>query len=207
MKWISALLPLLLFAGDFWNEKDPSSWTPAEKQQLLNHSPWAKPAQSQIHQKQARNRSGRVLWEMRSGAPPPMEGMSGTGVTVRWESAAPLRAVLPPDELERYKEYYVLSVSGLPVDPPESSQESQDGLIESAILRVKGKDPVRPEALANITRKLEGKQQQVLIFYFPRTYGIESSDKEVLFQFSMGPIQIETVFYPREMQFQGKFSE
>jgi hypothetical protein len=34
--------PLILYAGDFWRDKEPSQWTSEEVNQMLTKSPWAK---------------------------------------------------------------------------------------------------------------------------------------------------------------------
>ncbi len=209
MKWICALLPLLLSAAQFWDEKPPPEWTDSERKQLLQQSPWAKQVRPQVDKKLARNRSGRVLWEMRSGAPPPMEGMESQQVTVRWESAAPLREILPADELMRYREHYVISISGLPVEPRsyDAEEDQENPYVDTALLRVKGRNPVRPEEVGIQVRREGSKERGVLVFYFPREYPIHGQDRDVSFEFSMGPIQLESIFQPREMMFQGKFEK
>ncbi len=37
----------LLFAGEFWDKKDPGQWTPDEKDLMLTKSPWAKQVTAQ----------------------------------------------------------------------------------------------------------------------------------------------------------------
>ena len=36
-----------LFAGEFWDKKDPSQWTPDEKDKMLTKSPWAREVTAQ----------------------------------------------------------------------------------------------------------------------------------------------------------------
>lgn len=201
-------LPLLAIcapAGDFWNTKAPQDWTAEEKQQILNSSPWAKRAQPRVTEKQARNRTGRVLWESRSGSPPPMAAMQSSTPTVRWESALPLRTVVPEDPLERSRQFYVISITGLPIEPQGKTQEEiKESLMEAAVLRVKGRNPVRPDDAELVIRE-GGGGVSTLIFYFPRIYSIQMTDKEVMFEFQTGPFQVESRFLPREMQFRGSF--
>src|SRR5947209_6883793 len=41
---IISLTPLLLLAGDFWQDKEPSDWTGKDVKRMLTKSPWAKDA-------------------------------------------------------------------------------------------------------------------------------------------------------------------
>src|SRR4051812_1909623 len=41
---IIGLTPLLLLAGDFWQDKEPSDWTGKDVKRMLTKSPWAKDA-------------------------------------------------------------------------------------------------------------------------------------------------------------------
>ena len=95
--------------GEFWDQKQPSQWTPAEIEQLLSKSPWAKEAS--ISNKTGQ--SGPIGGSPRaSGAASRRGGVRGagggaaTGVSLpddpggpwkavtRWESALPVRDAL-----------------------------------------------------------------------------------------------------------------
>ncbi len=138
-----------------------------------------------------------------------MQGMDGQTVTIRWESATPIRAILPPDELTQHQDHYVISISGLPVEPrPHDADEEQaNPFVDTALLRVKGRNPVRPEEVRIQARRVESRERSVLMFYFPREYSISEGDREVIFEFTMGPLRLESVFRPQEMMFQGKFDK
>jgi len=125
-----------LYAGEFWDKKDPSQWTPDEKDKLLTKSPWAKEVNAQATADP--NQQGR--YPQGGGYPgggypgggypgggmgyPRRGGMGrgrypGAGMqtykgTVRWESAEPIIASKPPAMPEGFDKHYVVAVVGFP---------------------------------------------------------------------------------------------
>lgn len=208
MKRLIALIPLLVFAGDFWNEKKPADWTPEEKHQLLTQSPWAKQIAADIVDASTRNNRFRNRIALGGygnvTSAPPMSQMERP-MTIRWASAAPMLAITAENTPRKSKEFYMISISGMPVELQTSSgNEMKERLMDSALIRVKGHDPLRPDD-AVIETDVSGKTPQtILYFFFSRDYEIKLSDKEVSFEFKMGPMQTEAKFFPKEMTVNGK---
>ncbi len=210
MRRLVALIPLLVFAGDFWNEKKPADWTAEEKKQLLTQSPWAKQVAADIVDTSTRNdrfRNRMALGGYGNTKAPPMSQMGQSAMTVRWESAAPVLPIAPEGAPRKSKEFYIISVSGMPVEPQTSSgDEFKERLMDAALIRVKGRDPLRPDDAVIHTDVIGGVPRTILYFLFSRDYIIKPSDKEVSFEFKMGPIQTEAKFFPKEMTVNGKLA-
>jgi hypothetical protein len=269
--------PLVLLAGDFWRDKEPSQWSSEEVNQILTKSPWAKQVTASSNENGGGGRGNRGgmggpgmggggMGGPGMGGPgmggPGMggPGMGGPGMgggglggpgtggggwggrrggtdrrgdereaarklTVRWESAAPVREALVKSEsadaskfADWSKDYYVVTVSGLPPmgqhrrrggdddqQPPdpdrakEMQERMQERLKQTTTLKVKDKT-VAPERIETF----ESPSGRTLAFLFPRTANILPDDKEVSFATSMGPMEIKSKFALKEMQFKGK---
>ncbi|MGO9261782.1 MAG: hypothetical protein ACLQU1_36600 [Bryobacteraceae bacterium] len=126
-----------LYAGEFWDKKDPAQWTPDEKDKMLTKSPWAKEVSAQAtadpnqQQTQYPNNGGYgypgggypggMGGGRRMGGPGmgrgryPGQGMQSYKGTVRWESAPPIMAAAPPPMPDGFDEkHYVISTVGFP---------------------------------------------------------------------------------------------
>ncbi len=160
---------------------------------------------------------------------PRRRGGEGAGqplkVTVRWESAAPVHEALLKSEAadaskfaDWSKDYYVVSVSGLPQmgqrregadsdedqqpDPErvkEMQQRMQERMKQSTTLKLKNR-AIAPERV----EVLDSPGGHTLAFLFPRTSNILADDKEVTFATSMGRREIHSKFTLKEMQFKDK---
>ncbi len=151
-------------------------------------------------------------------------GMESARVTLRWDSAEPVRqalvkqygdsnaaAKLPADS-------YVIAVIGLPNrdsfrrrdedsdsgSTAESDEQRQADrmarLKETTTLTVKGKSPFGPE-------KVEKAEDGSLLFYFPKsTEPLSLDDKEVEFAMRMGPMELKHSFRLKDMKYQGKLA-
>lgn len=129
---------------------------------------------------------------------------------IRWESAAPVRAAakskLPPET----NDYYVVSMSGVPiggwggdgrVDPAERQQAMARRLKAGTTLERKGKDPIGPEKMS----LLGSGNGPAVVFLFPRTgEPIVAEDKEVTFHSKLGLVEIRTKFALKDMVYHGK---
>jgi len=150
-------------------------------------------------------------------------GMAAPKVIVRWESAMPIREALTKTEAshtsqlaEWSKEYYVITASGLPmmgmgrrsssdagreVDP-NVAQQMQQRMVQAAMLKRKGKDPVAPARAATV----RGKEGMIIVFLFPRSAAITEDDKEVTFEAMGGRMSFKSKFNLKDMVYDGKLS-
>jgi len=155
------------------------------------------------------------------GSGGPGGGMSTPRMVVRWESAAPLRdaesrmeqagASAPVSQWAR--EFYVISVSGLPAGGRrggEEPAEGQDGrspmgpasMKAGTSLKRKGKEPIYPARV----ERLQTAAGPVIAFLFPRTDPIDADDKEVNFESGLGPLGIKCKFVLKAMTYHGKLA-
>jgi hypothetical protein len=135
--------PLLRAARkEFWESKDPASWSKEEKESLLWQSPWAKDGFARIENKKKptlgygnNGRQGVQMPDTRPGVPmggvptvpigepiPPVPKAPGAPVQfpvlARWETAKPVRLAGGPEVPELTGQFYVIRLRGLPLMPP-----------------------------------------------------------------------------------------
>jgi hypothetical protein len=140
-----------LYAGDFWNKKDPSEWTGDEISELTARSPWAKPVTAQFAP--GANNGGQSQGggypRNGGGMGGPSIGIGGIGIgmprrggmgrpggypqqsnykgTVRWESAQPILDALKTSLPEAFANRYVIAVRDIPLlRNPSRSQSNPD---------------------------------------------------------------------------------
>jgi hypothetical protein len=151
------------------------------------------------------------------------QGMSAPRVTVRWESAAPVHeAELKSEAADASKfagwskDYYVVTVSGLPQmgprrrggdqdqqQDPERAQQMrermQERMKQNTALKIKDRT-IAPERIET----LDSPGGRTLVFLFPRTANILPADKDVAFETAMGRLEVRTKFGLKEMLYRGK---
>ena len=134
--------------GEFWDSKDPASWTSQEKDILLYQSPWAQQGMARM-EIDTRKRPGygntgmpgSGMPDLRPGTPPggvPTVPIGGEKipkapnpdqghpvefrVLARWEMAKPVRLAGGPEVPEMTGQFYVIRLRGLPLMPPPKKQ-------------------------------------------------------------------------------------
>jgi hypothetical protein len=125
-------------------------------------------------------------------------------VTVRWESALPVREAqlkLQQEPVGADEPYYAITISGLPSrianrDP----QELRSRLLSDSYLKLKGKKKI---ALADV-KLLTRDDNAVLLLLFPKSQEITAGDKEVEFSTRMARMEIKQKFALEDMTFDGK---
>jgi hypothetical protein len=214
---------LLAASGPSWTNKPIQQWSEQDAKQILSSSPWVKkvtPAQLPNTNEAARRQSGRMggsqginLDALRvstltgvgdKGQQTTRRRPRGIGaVEVRWESAFPVRAAEkaaheedPPAWDGEMYAIAVYDVPGLDIDSKGLSAE----LKQAAFLKL-GKKTVRPSRVDLLPQ--EGDLTTV-VFLFPRTMEITLENKRIEFTTVFGRLSVTQVFYPEEMQFQGK---
>lgn len=209
----------LLAADVSWNTKDVAQWTKEDAQQLLSDSPWIKrvtPAIMPPQNERERRDSGQMggvssvgLQALRlptffGGGPAAKEKVRQGALTLRWESALPVRAAevrageAGAPEVEEGS--YVVGVYGFPSGTLDGNMKliSQD-LKRFGVLKHPGKKDIKPSRV-DIIQDVDG---VVLVYVFPRPADVSKDD---VFQFNaqMGRYYIAQPFAASDMQFQGK---
>ena len=191
----------LFAASEFWNTKDPSTWSEEEIHMLITKSPWAREAAPAI--KHADDPTGATNGGGRGGG----RRESPPRIYVRWESAQPildaLRAPLPAD----LAGHYVLTVTNLPIAVVRrgprgetTPDDSLDRIQNGATLQAKGKDP----AEAGIARRT---RIGSLLFGFSSDYvHLTPEDREILFTLDTELLTVKAKFDAKEMIYHGKLA-
>lgn len=226
-----AAAAIALCAGDVWNSKDYTKWSAQDVNRMLTDSPWAKQASALF---------GTVPREVdRSVIPPPgasTNNMGGTRgvtdgrwdggvgppvddsapklpVTIRWESALPVREALlrsrSGDHLSVFGDAhaklngpgsnYIITVIGLLTNDQSRDRERvRKELMGAAKLVRTGKAPVRPEDV-----ELDATANAIQVF-FPRTDPISLNEREVTFELQFGSMTVQKKFRLKTMIYKGK---
>jgi hypothetical protein len=223
-----ACASLILLAADPWKDKKASEWSSKDATRVLTNSPWAKSVSAEMDFTRMRAGAGRGMGRGGGGMGGPGGGMGGPDggmeapkILVRWESAAPVREASAKTEAphdskltELAKEYYVISTSGTPMmggnrrgqqaqgRPQPDFSRMQERIIEATSLRIKDQDSIAPAKV----EVLQTDAGMMTVFLFPRTRAISPTDKEVIFETSMGPMVIKTKFAVKEMTYEGQLA-
>jgi hypothetical protein len=226
---------VVLCAGQAWSRKNYSEWSAEDVKRVLTDSPWARQVNALL--------STAPREVDRSVIPPPgasTNNMGGTRgvtdgrwqggvgtpvddsgpklpVTIRWDSALPVREALlrwrsgeylstaegAKDKLDKslnepQKNYIITVVGLLTNDQARDRERVRKGLMRAAKLIRTGKALIRPE---NIT--LDASAGAIRVF-FPRTEPISLTDKEVTFQMQFGSMRVEKKFRLKAMTYKRK---
>ena len=148
-----ACLALRAARKDFWDTKDPATWSNEEKQALLVQSPWARDGfvRMEMPKKQKtpgygnNGRPGTDMPDVRPGVAPggvrsvpigeeiPPVPNPDPGhpvefhVLARWETAQPVRLAGGPEVPELTGKFYVIRLRGLPLMPPPKTRPGEVG--------------------------------------------------------------------------------
>lgn len=203
---------------EFWNQKQPSEWTPAEIEELLTQSPWAKIAAVSFTggiggagaprmMRGGTVRGGAVV-QGNASAPGGGDVKQNFKAVVRWDSALPIRDALKLRASNATEKYYVLAVAGdLPMlgrrddDDPAASERTVEMLRQYTKLERKG-DPIFLEDAQATPANYPG--GPATLFYFPRGDSFLPGDKQANFSTKFGPYEVRAHFVIKEMMYRGK---
>jgi hypothetical protein len=210
-------------AADFWNKKQSSDWSAVEVAQLMARSPWAKEVNADFtNDADYKNPPAAGPGNGRSGtaAPPqieigrePRDVSAGAKrrepVTVRWESAEPIREAARIPLGADFKGRYVISVSGLPLgvmdrrrragtDEPEAGRMIEQ-LKSSATLEAKGQEPEQPGVVLPAPRA----PGTYLFGFSKELLPLDADSREILFTLQTGMIAVKAKFDPKTMVYKG----
>jgi hypothetical protein len=205
---------------EFWNQKQPSDWTPAEIEELTTQSPWAKPASVNFTGgiggagAPRATRGGGVVRSGRVGTPGTASAPGGGDVkqnfkaVVRWDSSLPIRDALKLRSSNATEKFYVLAVTGdLPMlgrrddDDPAASERTVEMLRQYSKLERKG-DPIFLEDAQATPNNYPG--GPATLFYFSRGDSLLIGDKQANFSTKFGPYEVKAKFTLKEMMYHGK---
>jgi len=220
--------PLEAFSSDFWNKKEPSEWSSEEVSQLTSKSPWAKevganyaPTNGQGGQGGGNGGGGGIGGiggmgggrRSRGGGGMPSQNYKGT---IRWESAKPIMEALKTPLAEAFKEHYVISVTGFPLNNYAGRQRSQsdessasiqdvlDHLKGVTFLAPKDKRDVQPGV---VQQPPSGSYGTTVLFGFSKeVLALTPEDKEVTFATSFGRLDLKAKFNLKEMLYRGELA-
>ncbi len=194
----------LFAATEFWNAKDPSTWTEEEIVTMTTKSPWVKEAVPSIRNADDPT-GGSVLGDASGGR----MGRRRTPVKVivRWESAQPILDALRAPLAADFEGHYVLSVTNLPFadarragrggeQPDDPLERIQNG----ATLQVKGKDPVE----AGIARRT--RIGSILFGFLKDQVHLTPGDREIVFALNTSQLTLKTTFDAKDMTYHGKLA-
>jgi hypothetical protein len=220
-----------------WKNTDPQKWSSRDVNQILNNSPWSQPVAAafalaedntpppppaidapQAGMPSPHNGSTDGRWDggvsrVNRNGPPSLE------VTVRWDSALPVRLALAhartplgytEDQLHRD---YVISISGLVpangYNRPQLNQQSGDGVdarnpeeMLEGVMRYARLYPRCKHAILPDDVKLDNSTGTLRLF-FPRKEPVTAGDKEVTFETRFGSMSVSGRFRLKDMLYQG----
>jgi hypothetical protein len=228
-------------AQEPWRKK-PELWTSTDAEILLSDSPWAQTASASLADT-PREDGPASVYSLPGAAEAGMAGPRGvsdghwdggvgrnTGgslptvpVTVRWESASPIRQALtqlkrsPALNPDRLANSYVIAILGLvPAgrysntrrsdsksssddgnEQANSSEQILGGIMAHSALAVRGRAPLACE-----DAKLDDATGAVYLF-FARKPPIQLSDKEVAVRTRFGSLVVNKKFRLSDMKYQG----
>jgi hypothetical protein len=205
-----------------WKDSPVAQWSEDDAKQLLNDSPWAK----NVHLDKVRNLS---VFERRDGGDweagiPSGIGMAELGlladwreieavehayavanlgtVTVRWESALPVRAAeakigenLTPAWTG---DYYAIAVHDL--RPPFRWNLARE-LKGVAFLKLDKKKDLKPSRVV-VLPKADG--LATFVYLFPRSVEITKKDPSLAFVAQIGRLFVSVNFFPEQMRLGGE---
>jgi len=222
--WLVFSLALPLCAEHPWQSRPYADWTEREAKQVLSDSPWAKLAEARLSTPPGFSKPGNhnplgdgihgsvggtigtygtrgVDGEIGGGsreATPPAAEVS-TPVTVRWESALPVRQAeikLHQEAQNAGEPVYVIAILGL---PREIEIYNPQEFRSRAFLKIKG----RKRIAADDVKIVRPEDKPVILLFFPKSQRIAPGDKEI--EFSMnGVLELRLKFTVKEMIYLGE---
>lgn len=125
-------------------------------------------------------------------------------VTLRWESALPIReAELKAREINAPvvdENHYAIAVYGIPSHFTKDPQNAGDRLKGQASIKREGQKDLKPSHV-DVLQRDDG---LVIVFLFPRTKEITGKDARIEFEALIGPYEIAQSFRVDEMMYHGK---
>lgn len=219
---------------EFWESKDPASWSSEEKQALLEQSPWAREGFARMEEKKRRpvaasTSAGTPGVDLpdpqRGGAPgmksvpigekvpPPPKADAGPllefRVLARWETAKPVRLAGGPEVPELTGQFYVIRLRGLPLMPPAKPKPGEAAAANpnegmQQAIQQGSRLERAGKAAIRCAHLFTGSGNEVLLF-FPRE-PIVAADKVVMLESWFGVFHLSVKFPLKEMVYRGELA-
>lgn len=189
------LAATVLLAGEFWSTKPAKDWSAAEKSQVLAQSPWARPASAALDRTKGAMNNRWIYMPGQVGERAP-DGVPTVHAVVRWESAAPVREAAGKPLPEEARGRLVLSVTM--TGPLVLADDGQEELLRATSLQGKGRTPMNPEHLFHDTKA------GTIYFLFAPADTVKESDREWVFETTLGAMPLKAKFTARDMRYLGK---
>ncbi len=217
---------LVMAAQPAWVNKPIPLWSAEDAKQILTDSPWAAMVSAGViaELNPEQRRQGGATG---GGKGIPLkEGLEGTNllrvrrprertnnrlstssevVTIRWESALPVRAaelragVMGSPDLEEGGDYAIAVYDAVGLNADQKSLSAE--LKRLAVLKREGKKDLRPSRVKVMT--LEN-GLALVIYLFPRSDEITKADMRVEFVAQIGRLCVAHYFDTKTMEFQGE---
>lgn len=230
----AALWPAVRFlqcaSREFWESKDPTSWSEEEKRVLLGQSPWAQEGtvRFEVERKPSKPyqgvpRPGAGVPGARPGerpgaatsvpigeAPPPVP-RPDTGrpvqfpVLARWETAKPVRLAGAPELPEGTERFYVVRLLGMPLLPPKDTDANPNQAMLEEIKqssRLVRKDRAAIPCAHLLTGSGDS-ATQILLFFERGSDPITVGEKIVTLESRFGPFHLSIKFPLKDMVYKG----
>jgi hypothetical protein len=226
--WASCAL-LRAARKEFWETKDPATWSDEEKQILLGQSPWAQdgtlrmsvstgPRAPSSYPMPSTTNPTAVKSVPIGEKPPPVPSADldrplEFPVLARWESAKPVRLAGGPETPELTGQFYAIRLRGLPLMPPpkakpgETPPDPNAGMLQAmqagTWLDRKGKPAIPCDHLFAGSGNLWNE----VLLYFPRGIApITAADKQVTLESRFAQYQLSVKFPLKEMMYRGELA-
>lgn len=243
-----ALSGLLLYGADPWDHA-ASRWNVKDVQRILHDSPWAhvssadfgileriadeadtKQPDIPIGGQNAGLPGNGQSWD--GGVGRARGGLPNLPLTIRWESALPVREALEREQPSRraipegYENDYAIALIGIwpGAKPPEKQVPDSDVLPK--VVDPSAPKPNAAPDLGHIRQALLGTAHIIvpgkdpltpeyvdldpatgkIILYFPKNPRLTPQDGDVEFQTRFGPMMLQQKFHLKDMIYQGKLA-
>ena len=187
--------------SDFWNRKPPTDWTPEEIARLLTDSPWAKritPVYTSLPPPTDRRPWGERPPIGGGSVPLPQKSIKAPyQMTIRWESAEPVRSAQKTALPAAFSGYHVLGVYFLYPTHRDLGAKPLENLQQSAVLA--GARAVDPEIVQSHPKAADG-----FLVGFPKAS--TSGVKQLEFSARVGFLALKTKFHPSDMLYHGQLA-
>lgn len=202
-------------ADEAWKTKRVADWTAQDTKEILTNSPWAVMNTPTVKKEDKKRRPigigipgvGRHQTNPDPTQDPaniPPAADFGLTLNIRWESALPVReAELKAREINApvvEENLYGIAVYGLPSSFAKDPKGEADRFKGQAVIKREGQKDLKPSHVDVIQRD----DGVVVVYLFPRTKEITSSDKRIEFDAQIGAYQIAQPFNVDQMMYQGK---
>ena len=207
---VFTLFSLTLWAAGFWEKKKFSDWSDKEVEKILKDSPWAHTVDIPMGGGGGGGRGGGGGGDDFGGGGGGGGGVPTMSLVVRWQTALPMRQAMARERfgaeattsaeaaklLAADTDSYVIAFGPLPMPMLRDGP----GLKSSAMLSVKGKEPIHA---ADLKGERQG-NMVVLYIFFPRAIPITVEGGDVEFAVKLNTTNIKRKFKLKDMMFDGK---